>query len=171
MDNLIKVKFVVASPEGVNILQNLATACLQEKYANTLSKKTLLNYIDSRYDTQAIVIEFNDFTNQLLVVYINEEPVGYAIVKQKGTHPKQLDGLRIGYIEEFALLDKHLTGGAGQLLLEKCLAIFKSFDAVVSLQTQNSIIEVFKKSGFELSGTQKFVIADKEAEGNLLIKK
>lgn len=171
MDSTIKIKFTIASAEGVELLQKLTVQRFLELHQNQVTPSIIKEFVAEKYSAEFIITELNDFTNQFLVVYVGDQPAGYALLKEKGKVPQQLTDKKIGYLRNFEILDRYDQTDAGQILLEKCLSVFKSFDAIVAVtKTQNSGMQsLLRNRGFEKHSDSSFFIDTNEIPAEILI--
>lgn len=155
-EKVIKTKFTVASEEGVGVYRELAGKSVWQKYGTVANAAAIELHLDAQLNWERIVSELNTFSNQLIVVYVDDQPAGYAFLKGSGDTPEVLKNKRNICIAEFEILDQYLAGMARTVLLEKCLNICKSYEAIwfCEQDNQQEMIQLFKAYGFDMEGTE-----------------
>ena len=129
-EKVIKTKFIVASEEGIDLYRHLAIKCARQKYAGVAAAADLDSYVSTAFGRELVVTELNTFSNQLIVVYVGDEPAGYAFLKGSILAPEPLRDKRNICIAAFEITDEYLAGNSKIVLLEKCLNVCKSYDAI-----------------------------------------
>lgn len=154
-EKVIKTKFTVASEEGVGVYRELAGKSIWQKYGAVVKAATIELHLDAQLNWERIVSELNTFSNQLVVVYVDDQPAGYAFLKGSGHTPEVLKNKRNICIAEFEVLDEYLAGKAKTVLLEKCLNICKSYEAIwfCEQDNQQEMIQLFTAYGFYREGS------------------
>ena len=146
----IITKFTVASEKGLETLLMLTKELAIEKYSTLLEQKVLDSYISRKFNAQALIAEVNSMSNQWLVVYVDDQPAGYACLTSKGKRPKALEGKGAIRIMDFGVLKQYLTSAVTEVLLEKCLSVCKSYaNAWIVEYVDNPLVEVFENKGFK----------------------
>lgn len=172
MENTIKTKFTIASEEGVALLQMLGEKRGQEKYAGVLAVSQLEDYLFDKFNTPTIISNLNTFSNQLIVVYVDDQPAGYAYLSGYGNVPEELKDKRVVHLEDFELLDAYKYSGAKEILLEKCLTVCKSYEALKITEKAEALemISFYEQYGFQQKATEEISIAGVVFPSVILIK-
>ncbi len=145
----IITKFTVVTEQGMEALLMLTKELALEKYSTLLEKKVLDRYIAQQYNKQALIAAINNISNQWLIVYLDNEPAGYACITSKGTRPQELESKRAARIRDFGVLKKYTAPEVSASLLEKCLTVCKSYDHVWIMENAESpLIGLFEQHGF-----------------------
>lgn len=144
----IITKFTVATEEGIDVLVMLTRQLAIEKFSAIADGSMLDQYIDKNFNKKVLVAELNSMSNQWLVVYVNDQPAGYARITSKGKKPALLDNKRSVRIADFGVL-KIYPEQVKNSLLEKCLTVCKPYEGIwVNEYVHNPLIEFFEKNGF-----------------------
>jgi len=161
MDNRIKTKFTVASEEGIAVLQYLGEIRGHEKYGALLNKEQLADYLFDQYNRDAIISNLNTFSNQLIVVYEEEQPAGFAYLTGKGAVSESFSDRRVFHIGAFEILNAFKESGVREALMDKCMMICKSYDALQLMERadETDMIAFYEQYGFHQSASQLSVIA------------
>lgn len=145
----IITKFLIATEEGTDIIMKLSRDLANEKFSTILDQNTLEEYIDSNFNKKQLISDLNNLSNQWLVVYFENEPVGYAKITSKGQKPKILEDKRAVRIADLAILAKYSQIEIKNALLQKCLLVSKSYDGVwINEFTTNPLLDYFERNEF-----------------------
>lgn len=133
------------------MLETLTTELAREKFTDIVSKETLENYIKKNFNPETLVADSNSMSNQWLVVYVDDQPAGYARLTTIGKRPESIANRGIVRIADFGILKKYSDSGAHESLLEKCLTVCKRYEAIwINEFKENKTIDFFKNNGFIL---------------------
>lgn len=157
MENKIKTKFTIASEEGIALLQMLGEKRGQEKYAGVFDTSQLENYLYDKFNTATIVSNLNTFSNQLIVVYVEDQPAGYAYFSGNGAVPEELKDKRVVHLVDFELLDQYKESGAREFLMEKCLNVCKSYEAL-KVSAAPEMVAFYEQYGFQQGAREEISI-------------
>lgn len=172
MGKMIKTKFTVASEEGIAVLQMLGEKRGQEKYGSIFNVSQLEDYLFDKFNTPRIVSNLNTFSNQLIVVYVEDQPAGYAYLSGNGNVPDELKDKRVIYLEDFELLDAFKDSGAREILMEKCLNVCRSYEALKITENADAkeMISFYEQYGFRKMASEMISIAGIKFQLAVLIK-
>lgn len=146
----IITKFTIATEEGTDIILTLTRELAKEKFSSVLDQKILEEYIDKHFNKMHLVAEMNDLSNQWLVIYVNNNPVGYVKITSNGKKPQSLKNKRAVRIADFAILAKYPEFEIKSSLLEKCLLVCRHHEAVwINEFVANPYIDFFESKGFQ----------------------
>lgn len=146
---MIVTKFTIASVSGLITLEQLTVALAREQFSALLSPAILEKYIAKHFNHKTLLAEINSMSNQYLVVYVDDQPAGYARITSKGERPDEIINKRALRIANFGVLEKYQASPARESLLEKCLSVCKKYDAAwITEFRENPMIGFFKSNGF-----------------------
>jgi hypothetical protein len=149
MEQNISTRFTVAKPESVTTLLFLTGAIANEKYSGLVDKPALEKYIAEQFNEKTLKAELNSLSNQWLIVYAGNEPVGYARITSKGLRPAIPGRQRLIRIADFGILAKYDQTETRQSLLEKSLHVGRSYEAIwINAYLQSSYLDLFQQTGF-----------------------
>lgn len=142
-------KFTVASDQGLAVLSALTRELTLQKFSSLADQGTIAKYISEYLDEKSLRDEVNSLSNQWLVVYADNIPVGYARITSKGRKPGILAGARAIRIADFGVLDKYPDPAIRDSLFEKCLSVCKGYEGIwINEYPENPLIEFFESRGF-----------------------
>lgn len=121
MSTTILTKFAVASDKMIEELLYLTQTWRQEHPEIAM---------DGQYSKKILVDSMNSFSSQWLIVYVGEEPAGFAWLTDAGAKPDFLEGKRMVHLAAFAVLKAYQDTTAADSLLQKCQSIYKGRDAM-----------------------------------------
>lgn len=145
----ITTKFIIATEQGRNTVATLAKEIATEKFASLVEPQQFEDYIEKKFNDKNLIAEMNSMSNQWLVVYVGDTPAGYAYITSNGRKPKNQEEVRMMRIADFGILEKYNDMAIRLSLLEKCLAISKSYDGLwIQEYKENPLIAFFESEGF-----------------------
>lgn len=143
----IITKFTLST--GVDALLMLTKELAIEKYSSMLEEKLLTGYITQNFNKEALIAETNNMSNQWLVVYVDDQPAGYARITSKGKRPRVLDGKRAIRIADFGVLQKYPEPAVKDSLIAKCFAVCRSFEGIwINEYSSSPLLGFFEGKGF-----------------------
>ncbi|SFP00943.1 Acetyltransferase (GNAT) domain-containing protein [Chitinophaga sp. YR627] len=143
----IITKFTLST--GVDVLLMLTKELAIEKYSSMLEEKLLASYIAQHFNKEALIAETNNMSNQWLVVYVDDQPAGYARITSKGKRPRALDGKRAIRIADFGVLRKYQEAAVKDSLIAKCFAACRSYEGIwINEHSNNPLLGFFESKGF-----------------------
>jgi len=150
MPDKIVTKFTIGNKEGFDALFFISTTIAKEKFVGKLDGQEFGDYINRNFNESELLTELNSLSNQYLIVYVNDEPAGYAKVTSKGTRPAIFEGKTLARIADFGVLEKYSDPLIQKSLFEKCLAISTAQQAVwISEYENNPYLDFFESYGFK----------------------
>jgi hypothetical protein len=145
----IITKFTVATEQGIEALSMLTKTLALEKFASLVEPAELDHYIDDNFNSKTLVNEINSMSNQWLVVYANDRPMGYARITSKGQKPDSLEGKRAIRIADFGVCQHAAQEQMETSLMNKCLAVCNTYDVIwINEPLKSSLIGLFEQNGF-----------------------
>jgi len=145
----IITKFTVATEEGMEAIMMLTQKLAIEKYATLIEAETLDHFIRDNYNEKTLISEINSLSNQWLVVYVDNQPAGYARMTSKGIRPEGLQGKKAICLADFGVLKAYPDQAIKDSLMEKCLSAGKSYENIwIHEYQQNPLLIFFEKKGF-----------------------
>lgn len=145
----IITKFTVATDQGMDALSMLTKETAVQKFSSLLEKRVFDNYLTEHFNRRTLMDEVNSMSNQWLIVYVDNNPAGYARITSRGKKPRILEGKRSIRIADFGILDKYQEPEVINALLEKCLAVCRPYENIwINEYAGDPMIETFENNGF-----------------------
>lgn len=149
MTTKITTKFTVGTDENIDTLMVLTKTIATEKFSKLLEGSVLENYIAENFNKDTLITEVNTMSNQWLIVYADDEPVGYARITSKGNRHEMLNRKRSIRIADFGILENFSDPDIIIPLFQKCLSVCKSYERVwINEYLENPFIDFFESEGF-----------------------
>lgn len=146
----ITTKFAIATEATTKMLSKLTQDLAHEKFYSILDQKTIESYIEEQFNTKYLISEINSMSNQWLMVYVDDNPAGYAKITSKGRAPHTLEDKRVLRIADFAILKRYPEEEVKKSLLEKCLSVCTRVESIwINEYIDNPIISFFESNGFQ----------------------
>lgn len=147
-------KFTVGSEEGISDLISIIDASVYALHKDFVPEQEIKKYQDE-IDPRKMINDLNDLSNQLIMTYVDQHPVGYSIIKSGSTHPGIADGKRATEIS-FVVLPEFNLPEIQQSLWKKSRAAVNFTDIIwINLLTHDPLLEFLKESGFNSIGAAK----------------
>lgn len=151
-------KFTIGSDEGVDDLFTVVKSSVSNTYKNHISEEDINKYIED-WDPRKMINELNNLSNQLIITYADQKPIGYGILKSGSGYPGFPEGKRFTELN-FIILQDYNSSEVRESLWKKCKAAASFTDIIwTNILIEDPLLEFFKESGFvikENSHTEPF---------------
>lgn len=149
IDLKVFTRFAVASDAGIGALMYLTETISREKFSEIIPEESLERYISKQFDKKKLIDDLNDMlSQQWLVVYVNEYPVGYAKITSKGKKP-EIGNKTAVRIAEFGILKKYDDPVIWLSLFTKCLSVTSFYDVIwINEYIGDPVVTYFEKMNF-----------------------
>jgi hypothetical protein len=145
----IKTKFTVVTGDEIDTLMLLTKNIALAKFSALVQSDLLERYIAENYTEKTLITEVNSMSNQWLVVYADGQPAGYARITSKGRSPELPASQTRICIADFGLLEDCHTPEVRASLMDKCLAVCRSYGVIwINEYENNPLLSFFEESGF-----------------------
>jgi hypothetical protein len=150
MESKIVTKFTIGTEQGIDTLLFLTETIAREMFTGKVPAQELENYIQLNFNEDALMKELNSMSNQYLIVYVDDQPAGYAKVTSKGVRPEVFGGKTLVRIADFRVLAKYNDPLIIKSLFEKCLSITTMQQVIwISEFENNPYLDFFESYGFK----------------------
>ncbi|RXM50450.1 MULTISPECIES: hypothetical protein [unclassified Chryseobacterium] len=147
-------KFTIGSDEGVDDLFTVIKSSVKTMYKELVSEEEITQYIEN-WDPRKMINELNNLSNQLIVTYAGQKPVGYGIVKSGSGYPGSLEGKRFTELN-FVILKEYDTPETRSSLWKKCKTAASFTDIIwTNILTEDPLLEFLKETGFVIKENSK----------------
>jgi len=141
-------KFTVGSEEGISDLIAIIDSSVYALNKEFVSEEEIKKYIQNEIDPRKMINELNDLSNQLIMAYADQKPIGYSIIKSGSLHPGIPDGKRATEIS-FVILSEFDSPEIRQSLWKKCRSAVSFTDIVwINMLDHDPLSEFLKEVGF-----------------------
>ncbi|KQT31537.1 hypothetical protein ASG22_18620 [Chryseobacterium sp. Leaf405] len=143
-------KFTVGSEKSIDQLFDLKKIQLKEMYQDILDHHQLDIYIKTQLNRRDAINELNDLSTQMITVFVDDEPVGYAIIKSSFNQPKILDGKKAVELSSFFILSEHNNYEIRLSLWQKCFSVTRSYCHWIEILQNNPLISFLEGLNFRI---------------------
>lgn len=147
--NLIS-KFTVGSDEGVADLLAVTKTSIANLHKGLIPEDDIKKYIEHHLDTRKMITELNDLSTQLIMTYLEGQPIAYGILKT-GSHYSGLSEEKRATELSFVILQEYDSPEVRQSLWKKCRAAVAFTDIVwTNIVAIDPLLEFMKETGFSV---------------------
>ncbi|HCN49737.1 MAG TPA: hypothetical protein DIT10_11705 [Chryseobacterium sp.] len=140
-------KFTVGSEEGISDLIAIIDSSVYTLHKDFVSEEDIQKY-SNQIDPRKMINDLNDLSNQLIMTYADQRPVGYSIIKSGSLYPGIAEGKRATEIS-FAIISEFNTPEIRQSLWKKCRSAVSFTDVIwINILAHDPLLEFLKESGF-----------------------
>lgn len=142
-------KFIVGSELGIDLLFELKEIQLREMYKNDIDSEKLTVYIEDELDRRTAINQLNDFTTQLIMVFGDDQPLGYAIVKNSYERPSVLKDKKAVQLFLYILPEFH-KAEVFQSLWQKCQSVMRNCCSWTEILQNDPLLSTLESWGFTI---------------------
>lgn len=150
-----------AQKNDYKLLADLGRRAFQEAFGAYNDPSDMQAYLDLAFNQEVIAKQLDDDDVSYLIALYHEEPVGYAKLKRNSV-PPEWENEKCIQLERIYTLHAYIGKKIGKALMEACIQIAKQqgFNSIwLSVWQENKLaIDFYKKWGFKIIGTKKFII-------------
>lgn len=140
-------KFTVGSEEGISDLIAIIDSSVYTLHKDFVSEEDIQKY-SKQIDPRKMINDLNDLSNQLIMTYADQKPVGYSIIKSGSLYPGIAEGKRATEIS-FAIISEFNTPEIRQSLWKKCRSAVSFTNVIwINILAHDPLLEFLKESGF-----------------------
>ncbi|MGG5207938.1 hypothetical protein ACQWU4_03255 [Chryseobacterium sp. MIQD13] len=144
-------KFTVGSEEGISDLITIIDSSTYTMHKDLVPEEDIKKYIANDIDPRKMINDLNDLSNQLIITYADDQPVGYSILKSGHNHPALPEGKRATEIS-FVILPEFNSPDIRESLWKKCRSAASFTDIIwLNMMSHDPLLEFLKKSGFVIT--------------------
>lgn len=142
-------KFVVGSDQGVDEFFDVKKAFIRNSYQEIVSSEIIENYIKEHFDHRKMINVLNDFSNQLIMVFADQQPVGYCFFQTGSSYPEASESQKMTAIKEFSILQEYDLPEVRPSLWNKVRSAIQFADSLwINIAKNDSKIQFFKDQKF-----------------------
>lgn len=142
-------KFTVGSDQGIDNLFGVMRPYIRNTYQEIISSEKIEEYLSEHVEYRKMINVLNDLSTQLIMVYVDGEPVGYCLFKSGSSYPDSHEGKRMTEIIDFAILPEYNQPEVRQSLWNKSRSAITFTDSIwIRLSHQDTMIDFFKNKEF-----------------------
>ncbi|WP_126651190.1 hypothetical protein [Chryseobacterium aureum] len=141
-------KFTVGSEEGISDLIAIIDSSVYALHQKLVGEEEIQRYIHKEIDPRKMINELNDLSNQLIMMYGDQKPIGYSLIKSGSLHPGIPEGKRATEIS-FVIISEFDSPETRQSLWKKCRSAVHFTDMIwINILDHDPLSEFLKEIGF-----------------------
>lgn len=141
-------KFVIGSDQGMDDFFDVKKEFIRESYKE-ISTEKIENYIAENFDQRKMINVLNDFSNQLIMVFADQSPVGYCFFQGGFSYPDAKENQKMTAITEFAILPEYDVADIKNALWKKVKSAIQFTDSIWTNMSDNDAqLDFFKDQQF-----------------------
>ncbi|MCX6292162.1 MAG: GNAT family N-acetyltransferase [Bacteroidetes bacterium] len=157
-----KVEIKNATPGDAPSVAEIGRLTFYETWRPVNTEEDMQLYLESSFNEKQMLAEITDQSaNTFLLAVLGDEPIGYVKMRRDRTYDEFKNEKSIE-IERIYVKKKFQDQKIGKLLMDHCIELAKSENSVwiwLGVNNENvKAIEFYKKYGFEIFGTKKFIL-------------
>ena len=142
-------KFTIGSEEGISDLIAIMDSSVYNLHKDFVAEDDIQKYIHTEIDPRKMINELNDLSNQLIMTYADQKPVGYSIVKSGSVYPGLPEGKRATEIS-FVILPEFDSPETRQSLWKKCRSAVSFTDRIwINMLAHDPLLVFLEETGFK----------------------
>ncbi|PWN71880.1 hypothetical protein C1631_004490 [Chryseobacterium phosphatilyticum] len=140
-------KFTVGSEGGISDLITIIDSSVGTLYKDFVSEESIKEYKNS-IDPRKMINDLNDLSNQLVMTYADQQPIGYSIIKSGSQFPGIPEGKRATEIS-FVILPEFDSPETRESLWKKCRSAINFTDIIwINILAHDPLLKFLKETGF-----------------------
>jgi ribosomal protein S18 acetylase RimI-like enzyme len=170
---LTKTRVRIATPVDAAMIADMSRRTFLDSFAANNTKEDMDKFMNEQFTREGLIAEVGATGNIFLVAEHNEQPAGYARLRENNNPPelKGMDTIEIARI----YAEKEMIGkGIGKALMEKSIAIARELKKQLiwlGVWEKNfRAIEFYKGWGFKKFSEHPFVVGN-DVQTDWLMKK
>jgi len=142
-------KFVIGSDQGMDEFFDVKKAFIRKSYKKIITSEEIENYIAANFDQRKMINVLNDFSNQLIMVFADQKPVGYCFFQGGFSYPDAKEDQKMTAITEFAILPEYDLPEIKNALWKKVKSAIQFTHSIwVNINDNDAQLDFFKDQQF-----------------------
>lgn len=142
-------KFTVGSDQGIDNLFAVMRPYIRNTYQEIISSEKIEEYLREHVEYRKMINVLNDLSTQLIMVFVNNEPVGYCLFKSGSVYSNSPEGKRMTEIIDFSILPEYDSAEVRQSLWNKSRSAITFTDSIwITIKENAPVVSFFKDKGF-----------------------
>ncbi|MEI7489394.1 MAG: hypothetical protein WCJ72_18665 [Chryseobacterium sp.] len=141
-------KFAVGSDKGVDDLFDVKKAVIRHIYKEHIPLDTIENFIKKHFDHRKMINILNDLSNQLIMVFVDDQPAGYCLFKSGSSYSDLSEGKKMTELMEFGILPEY-DSEVRLSLWNKVKSAIKFTESIwINIDQNSPHLQFFNDNGF-----------------------
>ena len=163
----------IATKRDAEFIADMSRRTFYETFALENTKEDMDKFMNEQFTREALIKEVGAKDNIFLLAFDEEQPVGYARIRENNNPPSLGTANAIEIARIYAATNT-IGKGIGKALMQKCIEIAKTGNReIVWLgvwEKNQRAIEFYKKWGFEKFADHDFILGN-DVQKDWLMKK
>ncbi len=168
---MLTIRF--AGVADTELVADLSRQTFYETFAHLNAKEHMDKFMGEQFTKEALMKEVEAPDNIFLLAFSDNEPVGYARLRENN-NPPELENTNSIEIARIYTVANSIGKGVGKALMQECIniAVEKGKEQIwLGVWQQNErAIDFYKKWGFEIFATHIFLLGE-DPQTDWLMKK
>lgn len=158
---MISIRF--ATSQDAELIADMSRQTFYETFASQNTAEDMNKFLNEQFTREALIKEVNTKDNIFLLAYDQEEPVGYARLRENNS-PPSLGTTNAIELARIYATSSSIGKGVGKALMEKCIGLAeeskKDFIWLGVWEKNQRAIDFYTKWGFEKFADHDFVLGN-----------
>lgn len=163
----------VATPEDAALIADLSRSTFFDTFEKFNTQSDMDKFMSEQFSTMQLIAETGEPGNIFLLAYNENNPVGYARLREDN-NPPELNGLSTLEIARIYAIKEMIGKGVGKELMNASMAIgrqkFKQWIWLGVWEKNQRAIDFYIAHGFEKFSEHPFILGD-DVQTDWLMKK
>lgn len=163
----------IATKKNAELIADMSRQTFYDTFASYNTKEDMDKFMNEQFTRESIILEVGAENNIFLLAYDDEQPVGYARIRENNNPPSLGTSNALELARIYATAPS-IGKGIGKVLMEKCIEIAKAGNReciwLGVWEKNKRAIDFYKKWGFEKFADHDFILGD-DVQKDWLMKK
>jgi len=158
-----EIKIIKASMDHYNEISFLGKETFNETFSYLFKPEVLDRYLQETFNSEKIKSSLSKETNHFFIVYLDNDPVGYAKIKENSFYDG-IDDQNQLQLQKIYILSQYHGLGIGLEFMRTCKKFFEKFSPatvwLAVLESNIKAINYYKKCDFRETGKYHYSFED-----------
>ncbi len=163
----------IATKKDAEFIADMSRRTFYETFAVENTKEDMDKFMNEQFTREALIKEVGAKDNIFLLAFDEEQPVGYARIRENNNPPSLGTANAIEIARIYAATNT-IGKGIGKALMQKCIEIAKAGNREIAWlgvwEKNQRAIDFYKKWGFEKFADHDFILGN-DVQKDWLMKK
>ncbi|MGZ5221341.1 MAG: N-acetyltransferase family protein [Chitinophagaceae bacterium] len=163
----------IATKKNAELIADMSRQTFYDTFASYNTKEDIDKFMNEQFTRESLIREVGAENNIFLLAYDQEQPVGYARIRENNNPPSLGTSNAIELARIYATAQS-IGKGIGKVLMQKCIGIAKASNReciwLGVWEKNQRAIDFYKKWGFEKFADHDFILGN-DVQKDWLMKK
>ena len=169
----MQVNIRIAGRDDAELIADLSRKTFYDTFAPDNTKENMDRFMREQFSRSALMQEVGEKDSIFFLAYADDQPVGYARLREKGLRFGLENKSPIEIARIYAVNDK-IGKGVGSALMQQCMDTAREMKKEVIWlgvwKKNHRAVDFYTKWGFEIFGEQDFILG-RDVQKDWLMKK